>query len=242
MRQRSNWVTGSLPKRGSKQPKPRQPSGNASLRKLLQAGQRQQLGQPLELSLRQKTASNTAIALTLLAAALLITALVLHRWFWLALATVPLLLALLSAWRRRSSKQQSARLINPVAVQQLDALLATIASRLPDEALTHIARIKTQLHKLIPLLAEPVTTIPMERAYFVQQLIARYLPDACQHYLAMADIASGAEAIARCEAGKAEFVSQLALMLDQLEALSALIAEQRAEHLALHGAFLRNRG
>lgn len=116
-----------------------------------------------------------------------------------AFSTQPLLISstglaalgtVLAWWHQRRSSPPSSlldihgQLTRSAA--QLDEYLKEISGELPPTALTTIAQIKETFRRLLshlPSEADSNIELPGEDMFFINQLVSRYLPDVCRHYL-----------------------------------------------------------
>ena len=117
--------------------------------------------------------------------------------------------------------------------EALDAYLDEVSPRLPQPALASLARIKETLARVLPALADETKNVdvPAEEHFFAREMISRYLPDACRHYLDVVS-ATGETAMLDDERTAAESLGrQLDVLHTRLE--KTLSKAQEARKAAL---------
>jgi hypothetical protein len=148
----------------------------------------------------------------------------------------------LNAWQRRAHRATqngcAGELTRDVAL--LDAYLAKVSGDLPPAALGALAAIKETLARAIVALADSdASDIGVEETFFIQEMVTRYLPDACRHYVEAARAAGGV----REEGSTAEqsLCRQLEILHARLQRTLTGIAASKARALANHEAFVRTK-
>lgn len=250
---RGQWVSGELPARSSSRRRPLvRPAENGVLAERAQRVRNQALvGRPLSSVLRDTANSQQPSPLIILLSIAGVALLVLAAFSSLPLlvggAGLSALLTALTLWKRQRSSlpslqvDLSGQLSSDAA--RLDDYLMKISGDLPPAALTAVAQIKETLRQLMSLLPSEGGAhidLPGEEMFFINQLVSRYLPDACCHYL---DARRGA-IHARNETAASLEISlnrQLAILHERLRKTLNVISEQHAQALSRHEAFLNSK-
>ncbi|QDQ26146.1 hypothetical protein FNU76_07125 [Chitinimonas arctica] len=244
------WVSGSLPKRGRRVEPNAKPPGKAAtqaVQKLLRANQRNLLGRPLRAALLEGAGGKRwhggklVLAATVVSGglAVLVAGLASHGLWLLPIGACLTLAGGYLVVKAGGDKPVAMPgMVSAEEAAELDAFLDSIAARLPPEVLERIAQLKEELARLLPLLRDEqrLVAVPMEERFFIRQLVARYLPDACRHYLDLLPTTDAPD-----EAARASLDEQLALLFARLEKVRALLQADQQERLSNHAAFLRGK-
>jgi len=129
------------------------------------------------------------------------------------------------------------------AIRKLDRDLRETAALLSEGARANLAELKETLARALRLLRDPEGSggIPSPERCFVLETVRRYLPDACRHYLALAQAARGDDweaAKAAAEQSLCRQVHTLRVRLD--EVLDNAVARQ-VQTVLRHETFLRGK-
>ncbi|MDK2124908.1 hypothetical protein [Parachitinimonas caeni] len=250
MSQQNKWLVGPPSKRPSRVvPTAPKPVSDKAVQRLLRANQRDLLGKPLASSL-QTSPPHRAQGKALIGGAICLAGgvaaaiggLALRSWSVLALGGALLASGAWLLWPRASSSTPTAPpIVNPADAHQLDHYLADIAPRLPEAALQPLTHLKESLARLLPLLTDEarLASLPMDERFFMGQLVSRYLPDACQHYLALLDTAG--DNLPADSPAEQSFLNQLDLLQARLDKCLQLVLQDQTERLSNHEAFLRSK-
>jgi hypothetical protein len=248
-RGRSPWVAGELPSRAS--PRRRQGPPSALLvERLLRANRKTLVGRPLTAALRQTAGKSgrprplvvllLAVGSALLAAAAFSAAASVFAAGGVAAMVVAVAL---------SARQRAARLATQTGyageltrdAALLDAYLAKVSGDLPPAALGALAAIKEKLARAIAARADTdAIDIAVEETFFIQEMVARYLPDACRHYVEAAR-AAGIGVLEEGCTTEQSLCRQLDILHARLQRMLAGIAARKAQALANHEAFVRSK-
>ncbi len=250
---RGQWVSGELPTRPTLHRRTStRPAENGILAERMQRVRKQALvGRPLADDLRRtanaRQLSSMIILLSVAGVALLVLAAFSSQPLLVGGGGLAALLAALMVWNRQQSSLLSPRIDLSGAMshdaEHLDAYLMKVSGELPPDALRVVAQIKETLRQLMSLLpsedGSPID-LPGEEIFFINQLVSRYLPDACRHYLD----ARRSAIHARNETSESLADSlnrQLTTLHERLQKTLRLLSEQHAQALSRHEAFLSSK-
>jgi hypothetical protein len=147
----------------------------------------------------------------------------------------------------RGSAARPRRAASTPGLQQetaaFDAYLQDIAGKLPEDALLRLAGIKDTLAYLLPAFEDQTFagSIPQEEQFFVREVMARYLPDACRHYVSAVGAGGMDVRLEDDRSADESLHSQLDILHARLERTRALVAAQHARRLAQHEAFIETK-
>jgi|GEM_PF-3598874 hypothetical protein len=158
------------------------------------------------------------------------------------------LVAAAALWRQQSAARPTTSIASTAGelrrdAAAFDAFLAEISPRLPPEALTALARIKETLVRVIGALAsadDAAVDIPAEESFFAHAMVARYLPDACRHYVE-ACAAGGDVPLDDGRTATESLCRQLDILRARLEKTLTKVAAGKADALVRHEAFVRTK-
>ncbi len=125
----------------------------------------------------------------------------------------------------------------------LDAYLNEISPYLPRSALTSLAQIKETLARVLAAFADGTTVIDVspEDQFFIREMVARYLPDACRHYLDVVRTADGHIPLENRREVDESLCGQLDILHGRLEKMLVTIVAAKAQKLATHEAFIKTK-
>lgn len=248
----NKWVAGELPsRRTGRARKAGAKPGGVLAKRLLRINNRTLLGRPLAHTLQKATGKRRRPSPKLLGGvlvagggcALLATAVAAEPPIaLLAAGLVGIAAGALMLWRReRAAAQPSFPLQLRDHAAALDRYLDEVSPKLPRNAVAAIASTKETLARVLAALSAEDVGIPAEESFFVSELVSRYLPEACRHYVAAAE-AIGANAVFE-DGSRAEesLCRQLEVMNSRLQRILAMVAAARTEELARHEAFIRTK-
>ncbi len=244
------WIRGTLPRRGSARKLPPTPYG-ARLTERVQRGQRKQaIGRPLAVAIGGQAAATRGMrqapsipGLVAMAAGLAgsVLAAVQGSLLLAALATAALAAGLCLCLRAAGAGRHGK--VGDIArdVAELDALLNRVSPALPQDALRSLAAMKETLARVIEILTneQRARAVPAEEQFFVREVVSRYLPDLCRHYLSVRLAAQGLDVRHGERTPEELLLSQLDVLHGRLRRVLALAAADEVEKLALHEAFIK---
>lgn len=244
MRPPKSWVAGSLPTR--RRPGAAPPPAGARGGRAAKGG-RVLIGRPLATAWRAAREPGTGLSGFGLAIRALLAVTLAAALFWFVfvqswiLAGAMVALLLLLAWLVRYAARDAPALptgLSEADLHALDELLLAASRKMPDPAQAMLVVIKERLAKVLRALREGGSE-EAEDAFFVQELVRRYLPDACRSYARWTGVAVGDQA-----AAERSLCSQLAKLIVRLDAILQRIDAGHAQEAANHEAFLdaKNRG
>lgn len=257
-RGRGRWVAGELPVRASprhRQP-PLLPTSTRLIERLERANRKHLVGRPLTAALRAgagKPGGPPPLVLLMLVGgiALLVSAPFSSATIVFAAAGVAALAAAAALWRqhRTASCDNSLTRVGDAGELQRDAecfddYLEEVSRHLPQAALTTLAQTKETLARVITALAAAdldSIDLAIEETFFVREMVARYLPDACRHYVEATAVSGGCVVLEDGSTAEQSLCRQLDLLHARLERTLARIADGRAQALARHEAFVRSK-
>lgn len=250
------WVAGVLPSpRAPRRPPPATaPQADSILaQRLLRANKKRLVGRPLTVALRDATGARPALPPKLLGgvlaaggSALVAATVIAELPVVLAAAGIGAIAAgLLALWRAKppSAHAGFARQLRDEAAM-LDVYLEQVSPNLPPLALATLAQIKEALARVLAALtaaADAAADLPAEESFFARELVARYLPDACRHYLAATEAAGGKGVLEDGRSADDSLCRQLDVLHARLEKTLAMVAAGKAQKLANHEAFIRTK-
>ncbi len=126
----------------------------------------------------------------------------------------------------------------------LDDYLEEISWYLPQAALTTLARTKETLARVIAVLAAAdldATDLAIEETFFIREMVARYLPDACRHYVEATAASGGCVVLEDGSTAEQSLCRQLDMLHARLERTLARIADVREQALARHETLVRSK-
>lgn len=221
------------------------------------AGNRKHLvGRPLIAALRAgagKTGEPPPFVLLMLIGGigLLVSALFASASIILAAAGVAALTAAATLWRwhRAASRYNSLTQVGYASELQRDAecfddYLEEVSRHLPQAALTTLARTKETLAMVIAALAAAdldAIDLAIEETFFIREMVARYLRDACRHYVKATAASGGCVVLEDGSTAEQSLCRQLDMLHARLDRALARIADGRAQALARHEAFVRSK-
>lgn len=256
-RGRDRWVAGELPTRAS--PRRRQsppPPSTRLIERLERANRKHLVGRPLTAALRAgagKPGEPPPLVLLMLIGGigLLVSALFASATIVLAAVGVAALAAAAALWwrHRAASRYHSLTQVGYAGELQRDAecfddYLEEVSRHLPQAALTTLARTKETLARVIAALAAAdldAVDLAIEETFFVREMVARYLPDACRHYVEATAASDGCVVLEDGSTAEQSLCRQLDTLHTRLERTLARIADGRAQALARHEAFVRSK-
>lgn len=253
MPSRDKWIAGPLPKRGGTAPgTPAKPSQRV-LEKLARANKKLLVGRPLAVALRRQPAlggrgmPNPTVAgaacLAIGIGGLAIGMALAEPWLLLPGGLLTIIGGALLLRRNRVPTLQLLALVHlRQHADDLDAYLEAVSPRLPQEALGPLAQLKETLAEVLPALDEEQGTadVPREEFFFAEELVSRYVPDACRHYLSAVE-AVGASGSDQGAILTASLCRQLDILQGRLQRLQAALAAGKAQRLANHEAFIKSK-
>jgi hypothetical protein len=250
---RGQWVSGELPTRApARRRPPSPPAVHGVLAERVQRVRQQALiGRPLSTVLnataKTRQPSPLMILLSISSVAVLVLAAFSTQPLLISAAGLAALGTALALWHQRRSSPPSSLLdIHGHLTRdasQLDEYLKKISGELPPTALTTIAQIKETFRRLLshlPSEGDSNIDLPGEDMFFINQLVSRYLPDACRHYL------EARQGIIHSRDGMPESLDdslnrQLAILQERLLKTLQVISEQHAQALSRHETFLNGK-
>ncbi|MFO1324017.1 MAG: hypothetical protein U1F15_08110 [Burkholderiales bacterium] len=208
--------------------------------------QRESIGRPLAEALHGDDTrhrwSRTHL-LVVIGVALALAGLV-TAWLLMPAALVLGCAAVVEAARRRAlASGAKADGDDDKAVRTLDRHLRETAAMLSEDARASLADVKETLAEALRLVRNPdesAAVSPAERC-FVLETVRRYLPDACRHYLALAQVAHGGDREATRTAVEQSLMRQVETLRVRLEQVIANAVAGRAQRVLGHEAFLRGK-
>ncbi|KFB69615.1 hypothetical protein [Candidatus Accumulibacter vicinus] len=251
-RGRDRWVAGELPARALPRRRQSPPLPSTRLIERLERANRKHLvGRPLTAALRAgagKPGEPPPLVLLMLIGGigLLVSALFASATIVLAAAGVVALAAAAALWwrHRAASRYDSLTQLGYAGELQRDAecfddYLEEVSRHLPQAALTTLARTKETLARVIAALA--AADLAIEETFFVREMVARYLPDACRHYVEATAASGGCVVLEDGSTAEQSLCRQLDMLHARLEKTLARIADGRAQALARHETFVRSK-
>lgn len=252
---RDKWIAGPLPRRAgpgrgsSAKPSPR------LLQRLARANKKQLVGRPLAAALRseaglreEKRPALAILGLVCLALGvgmLAVGAALAEGWLLAAGAIAAPVGATFFLRRRATSTGQPASVSRLQRdADGLDAYLEAISPSLPQQALAPLALVKETLAKVLSALSDvdqKTTDVPAEELFLAQEMMSRYLPDACRHYLSAANAATGTAVPGQEDVAAGSLCRQLDILQGRLHKTLTMLAASKAEQLANHEAFIRTK-
>lgn len=247
------WISGTLPKRPARRNVKAEHFGAKLTERVERAQQRQALGRPLATVIHAAHTATPGRRISFLAATLVIATgvvagilSIIQGSLIAAGAAFSALLAgaaWLSLGHRRKALPEvlGTSLTNEAA--ELDAFLSRVSPRLPEDAVRILAETKTTVRRVVETLANEhdATAVPPEDLFFVHQAVARYLPDACRHYLSVIDVGRGLELPIDDRAPEQLLHEQLTVVNQRLRGILTDAAADRAQTLANHAAFIETK-
>lgn len=224
------------------------------IEKLVRANKRNLVGRPLHSALRQRDGlSRTSITAAqagwlvgaLAGMGLLGTGISISSIAMTGAGSVVALAAGIGMMRTRRAQSSGAFSIVPLEpeVRRLDAYLDEVSPVLPQSALEKIKRIKETLAHVLPVLgsAQQRGDIPGEELFFAEEMVKRYLPDACRHYADLAAAAKGQVLVVEDRSAQESLDNQLDVLHGRLGRVLDSIAASQASKLAMHEAFIQTK-
>lgn len=249
----NKWIGGTLPKRPAPRNVKAQRFGAKLTERVERARQRQALGRPLATVIHAAHTATPGRRTSFLAATLVLATGVVGGIFSIiqgsliaagaAFSAILAGAAWLSLGYRRKALPEAlgTRLASDAA--ELDTLLSRVSPRLPDDAVRILAETKTTMRRVVETLANEhhATAVPPEDLFFVHQAVARYLPDACRHYLSVIDLGRGLDLPKNDRAPEQLLHEQLTVVNERLRGILTYAAADRAQTLADHAAFIETK-
>ena len=258
MANQKKWIRGTLPKRASaRTPKPAG-YGAAVTERLLRTQRRQAVGRPLATAIALDASADRDVRSALSIPGLIAIAIGIPGLLLAAvqaslpvavLATLSFASGLWLVMRARSARAGRSGTAGDICrdAAELDAFLAQVAPRLPDDAARSLAGLKETLARAVEVLANEQKTIavPAEERFFVREVIARYLPDACRHYLSVIDASKGLGVRSGERSGERtpeqSLQNQLHVLHGRLRKVVEFAAADEVRELANHEAFINGK-
>lgn len=248
------WVQGTLPARPSLRGDSRRKPSAALMQKVARAYNKNLVGRPLTAALHGPSPLRNgkswahglfgviclAMGLGLMVSGAIFTQL----WVLVAGAGVVVIGGALLL-RSRISRPQPLALVGDLnqEAKALDAYLNEISPYLPRSALASLARIKETLARILATFADGTTIIDAspEDQFFIREMVARYLPDACRHYLDVVRTADGHVPLENKRDVDESLCGQLDILHGRLEKMLVTIVAAKAQKLATHEAFIKTK-
>ncbi|MEF8734936.1 MAG: hypothetical protein V5B40_24435 [Candidatus Accumulibacter meliphilus] len=255
MADQKKWVSGSLPKRGSARTAKPAAYGAAVTERLLRTQQRRTVGRPLATAIDREADAGRGLRPALLSIPGLIAMAigVLGGLLATVQASLPLAglaivsfagglgLVMRARAARRGRSGKAADISKDAA--KLDTFLAQVAPRLPHDAARSLAGLKETLARAVDVLAneQKALVVPVEEQFFVREIIARYLPDMCRHYLSVRDASKGLSVRPGEKTPEESLQNQLDVLHGRLRKVLELAAADEVRKLANHETFINSK-
>lgn len=250
-----NWVAGNLPKRGAAPRRKSAQQGPLLARRIARLQQKNLAGQPLAAVLDgrvEKTGRLNGgslvwgtIAVTVGTSAAIL-GLILGQPLALISGTLLLGLGCFLFLRNKTGNRSGndgyfASVRSEAAT--FDAYLDGILPGLPLAAVPQLARIKELLADIVERMCSQSRAegIPAEEKFFVLELMSRYVRDACDSYLAVAQAAREVDVSMGEKTPEESLLSQLEILDGRLKNILALAATSEMERLVRHEAFIKTK-
>lgn len=148
-------------------------------------------------------------------------------------------------WPRNTLAQATAatELTAESLVEQLEALVARVAKRLPEPALQHLQSIQTTLMELSPRLRalEHEGKVSVESAFTVEETLRRYLPDMLAGYLKLPPAFARSQPLKDGRTAAQTLTDQLGMLDEALKQIAQEAYAGDAEALLDSGRFLQRK-
>lgn len=252
--QRDKWIAGELPDRGPSRARQGQKLSTVLIERLERAQKKHLIGRTLSSVLRDERGRRKGGVrpVPALLAALGVASSVAGVLFGSvavggAAGCVMLMAGAALWWRERNASHPSGpdyinELQNEAA--RFDDYIDSISVRLPKAAVAELAKIKQTLGRVIAALDSwdhSALGIPAEEAFFAHELVARYLPDACHHYIDAMDASSGNARLEDGRTAEDSLLRQLGILEGRLKRTLTKVAAAKTQALANHEAFVRTK-
>jgi hypothetical protein len=254
MADQKKWIRGTLPKRASARTAKPAAYGAAVTERLLRTQRRQAVGRPLATAIALDASADRDLRPALSIPGLIAIAIGIPGLLLAAVqASLPLatlstlsfaggLLLVMRARSARAGRSGTAADICRDAAE-LDAFLAQVSPRLPDDAARSLVGLKETLARAVEVLAneQKAIAVPAEEQFFVREVIARYLPDACRHYLSVIDASKGLGLRSGERTPEQSLQNQLHVLHGRLRKVVESAAADEVRKLANHEAFINGK-
>jgi hypothetical protein len=239
---KAGWVSGRLP---AKLPQQQSPIGGGpqSLKRIQRLKQQQTMGLPLAEVLRRHhmpTAKSggfpyVAGGLLMICGALSLSGIISGNLSWLFIGMGAGLIAVIMILASRQRANDSLPDKLAIDAEKLDRVLERYASELPSEAILLLVKIKETLGIAM------TSTLSLDDTLFAREMVARYIPDACQHYCDLKSISRSAVQISADRTAEDSLLEQLQIMETRLSSIHGAIIAEKADMLVHHEKFLRTK-
>lgn len=248
------WVRGTLPARASLREDSRRKPSATLIRKVARVYHKNLVGRPLTMALRGPSPLNDGknranglfgmICLAMGFGLMVSGAIFTQIWVFATGAGVVATGGALFL-RNRIARRQPFALTGGLnqEAETLDAYLNEISPHLPRSALASLARIKETLARVLTASADGATAtdVSPEDQFFIREMVARYLPDACKHYLDVVRTTDGHIPPENRREVDQSLCDQLDILHGRLEKIQATIVAAKARKLASHEAFIKTK-
>lgn len=246
----SGWVKGEIPARIARVHAPAAGKGPESSKRIARIRQLQSVGLPLAEALRKKRASASAMDLPRLSGAIALilgflmaaAGIVGDSLGWLlggAAGGVCGAIALLVFRRPPVETLQQDLLVD---ADNLDRVLEKHSNVLPKGAVELLAKMKGTLALVLTVgRTKDGSGATLDDLLFARELVARYIPDACRHYVELNSAARSPVQLPGERTADESLIDQLSIMSERLDRMHEAIVAAKADQLLHHEYFIRTK-